>query len=529
VHKRYKLSLKAGLNMSKAGVFVREATGLVKSISPSTMFFANLGEIGFGTTLLTLNIANSFYGGNPGGNATLATLIFTVFILFEAYIYFEVIRRVGRTGGDYVWISRTISPVLGAFLILGFTFTGIPFIAIQLNWLLTLSLGPALSTIGVVTANSGLTSLASTLTSPAPAIAVGAVLLLLITLVDILSPRNGFRMLAAFVALGLVGTFMMAAVFLVSGPSGVQSSLSTFLSQNGSSYSALSNYTGPFASWGAMVLLFPYLAFALPWINNAAAWSGELKNLRRSAFTGTFMAVVISGLLLSSFLALYSFGVGFKFAMAAPTLWPSSLSTQGLQPNMLAVAEIVLRGAPTVALIMGILFSFWYLAACQQTILAISRYLFGMSFDRLLPAKVASVSEKFHSPIAALLVPIIVSLPFFAVVEFTSFTSEFSTTALGTLYFAFMGLTAIVYAVRKRNELGKAYAAMVVSGIVVLGFFGFLTYMFLVPNYGLDNPFSFSVMIFFWVMGALLYPISKAYHSRKGVDITLVFKELPPE
>jgi hypothetical protein len=55
--------------MSKPKVFVREATGLVKSVSPWTLFFAMLGEIGFGTGLLLINIADSFFpAGNPGGN-----------------------------------------------------------------------------------------------------------------------------------------------------------------------------------------------------------------------------------------------------------------------------------------------------------------------------------------------------------------------------------------------------------------------------------------------------------------------------
>jgi hypothetical protein len=36
-------------------------------------------------------------------------------------------------------------------------------------------------------------------------------------------------------------------------------------------------------------------------------------------------------------------------------------------------------------------------------------------------------------------------------------------------------------------------------------------------------------MLFFWILGALLYPIGKAYYGRKGLDLSLAFKELPPE
>jgi amino acid transporter len=73
-----------------------------------------LGEIGFGTGLLLINVANSFFpDGNPGGNAVDATLLLMFFVIFEAFIFYHVVRSVGRTGGDYVWMSRNIGPVLG--------------------------------------------------------------------------------------------------------------------------------------------------------------------------------------------------------------------------------------------------------------------------------------------------------------------------------------------------------------------------------------------------------------------------------
>jgi amino acid transporter len=524
-------------------VFTRNATGLVKSISPTTMLFANLGEIGFGTLLLTLTgLGNTF--GN-GSNAAIAALIFTGFVLFEAYIYYQVIYRVGRTSGDYVWISRTISPYLGSFLILGFAFAGIPFIAIQLNWLFSLSLGPTIATAGIVAGNSSLTSLASTLTGPTVSVIAGAVILLVILALDVFSPKNGFRALAAFVVLALIGTLIMVAVLVGNGPSGVQSSMASFLKANSNvTYAGLSTYSGPVASFYPMVLLFPLFAFALPWINNGAAWSGELKNRKASAFNATFAAVLVSGILLFAFIELFYYTAGFGFAMNGTANWFTSNLYPGIfNMNMLTVALIVLRGSPAVAMIMGILFSFWYVAACQQTILAISRYAFGMSFDRLLPSKVSSINDRFHSPVIALVAPVIIALPFFYVLQQNpSFGFEFATTALGTLFFSVMGLTAIVYGIKKRAELKRVAVGMIISGIVVMGFFGYLTAVLLNPNlpppmsfyYGAytypGNPyFSVEVMAALWIIGFLLYPISKAYFKAKDIDVNLIFKELPPE
>ena len=517
--------------MSKSKVFVREATGLVKSVSPWTLFFAMLGEIGFGTGLLLINVANSFFAdGNPGGNGVYATLLLLFFVIFESYIFYHIVHSVGRTGGDYVWMSRNIGPVLGGALILGFVFTGLPFLAISVNWFITLSLAPSLSTIAAVTGNSGLGSLTSLMTTPMALIALGLFFIALMIVVDILSPRSGFQLLAALTIIPLIGTLIMAGVFVAYGPAGIQSAVSNFLSQNSASYTNIaSQYTGPVVSFSAVLLLIPWLFFTLPWVNNAAAFSGELKNLKRSAWVGTMLPGVFSGLLLAGFIALYNWGLGFNFAMQAPISWPSSLYGMGVAPNMLTIATIVIRDNVPLMWVMNVTFAVWYLASLQQTILSVSRYILGMSFDRLIPAQLAHVSDRYHSPTAALLLSFIVAVPMVFIVSLTNWTSLYTTTALGSVFFAFIGVTAIIYGYKKRKQLGSTAPALIVSGLLVAPFFFYVSYQLLgLPFYGI-NQLSWGIMLFFWILGALLYPIGKWYYRRKGLDLSLVFKELPPE
>ncbi|MEM3794235.1 MAG: APC family permease [Thermoprotei archaeon] len=528
-----RIALVGGTPQSK--VFVREATGLIKSVGPLTIFFSNMGEVGFGTNLLFLNAANSYLpNGNPGGNVVFAVLLFTLFVAFECFIYYRVVQDVGRTAGDYVWISRTMGPIIGGLLILGFTFTGIPFIAITLNWLVTLSLSPSIATIGAVTANHGVVSFATNLESPTNIIILSVVILAIITAVDVLSPKNGFRLLAAFVGVALIGTFMMAAVLLAYTPTDLRSYVDSFLSAYGSSYNSISSqYHGAYASLPALILLLPFISFSLPWVNNAAAFSGEIKNLKRSAWMGTFMPALTSGLLLAGFMAAYYRGLGFDFSMAAPNSWPNALNTIGATPNVLTIATIAMGKNPAYVWVMNIAFSFWYLAAVQQTILSISRYVFGLSFDRVLPTRLAHVSDRFHSPVVSLLVAALGSVPFIAVVAYTNFASVFSTTALGMIFFAFIGINGVVYALKGRAHPKKT---TIVAGVITAIFFFGLTFMFLfMPYYGSYLPngspnwLSLGLIIFFLVMGALLYPLSKAYHAKRGIDVSLIFKELPPE
>jgi amino acid transporter len=519
--------------MSKPKVFVREATGLVKSVSPWTLFFAMLGEIGFGTGLLLINDANSFFGfanGNAGGDGITATLILLFFVLFESYIFYHVVHTVGRTGGDYVWMSRNIGPVLGGALILGFVFTGIPFLAISANWFVTFALAPSISTIAAVTSNSSLGSFSSMLSSSTGLIVIGVVFIGLMTVVDIISPRSGFQLLAALTMIPLIGTLIMVGIFLGFGPTGIQSAVSSFLSANGGSYSKIASaYPGPAFDFSATVLLIPWLFFTLPWVNNAAAFSGELRNLRRSAWVGTFLPALTSGILLAGFIAIYNWGLGFNFAMQAPTSWPGSLYGMGISPNMLTIATMAISGNVALMWIMNVTFAVWYLASLQQTLLSMSRYILGMSFDRLIPVQLAHVSDRFHSPTTALLLCFIVSLPFIFIENLTNWTTLYTTTALGSVFFAFIGITAIIYGYKRRKQLGTTGVGLIVTGIVSAPFFLYVSYQLLALPYYSINYLSWAVMLFFWILGALLYPIGKAYYGRKGLDLSLVFKELPPE
>ena len=152
-----------------------------------------------------------------------------------------------------------------------------------------------------------------------------------------------------------------------------------------------------------------------------------------------------------------------------------------------------------------------------------------MSFDRLIPVQLAHVNDRFHSPTAALLLCFIASLPFILVENLTNWTTLYTTTALGSVFFAFIGITAIVYGYRKRKQLGTTGIGLVIAGIISAPFFFYVSYQLLGLPYYAINPLSWAIMLFFWILGALLYPIGKLYYGKQGLDLSLVFKELPPE
>ena len=99
---------------SSRNLFVRNATGLVRELSAFDAF-----NLVFSAVLIPVGITEvmaftpTFW---PHANMLLAFLLATPLVATTGlvYLYYTVIMP--RSGGDYVWVSRTLSPFFGFFV-----------------------------------------------------------------------------------------------------------------------------------------------------------------------------------------------------------------------------------------------------------------------------------------------------------------------------------------------------------------------------------------------------------------------------
>jgi hypothetical protein len=109
-----------------------------------------------------------------------------------------------------------------------------------------------------------------------------------------------------------------------------------------------------------------------------------------------------------------------------------------------------------------------------------------------------------------------------------SLVALYGTAALTMLYFATVGLAAVIYA--RRNEKGSAKIIMAVAGALTTVVFLIFDYLFLAyPGIWGGNSLAYGYNVGAVVAGVLIYFASRRYHLARGVDISMVFKELPPE
>jgi len=324
----------------------------------------------------------------------------------------------------------------------------------------------------------------------------------------------------------MFGTVLAIFVLLGAGRGGVTSYVNSLGIPNVTYDSVAASYSGPTFDFGNTMFLMPFFfLFLFPWFNMTTIAGSELKGksaLRWSVPIAGFSVFILT---LASFATMYYVG-GFEFmnaALANPTL----VFDYGF--NFWTLAMGVANNV-ALAWVLGIIWIVWNLAVLTVTIMAFARYLLALAFDRFLPAKLAYVSPRFGSPVIAHLIDLIVAI---ALVGATAFyygpLSTLAATGIAPMiFFVFVAISAILYGIRR--ETGSTRTLLVIAGILSALVFSYVSYEFFVlPNVYGGNVLSYSFIAVSFVAGLVIYQLSKRHLKEKGIDLSLVYKEIPPE
>ena len=171
-----------------------------------------------------------------------------------------------------------------------------------------------------------------------------------------------------------------------------------------------------------------------------------------------------------------------------------------------------------------------------------ARHFLAWSFDRAVPSAFGSVSDRFHSPVNSLIISGL--LGWIALIFYT-----FTPTAIGAVNVLFFflaaeildGLAGGVFPWRKKDvfESTLDFIRKKIGGlpvITILGAYSVLFIVFLIVTslynpsaigpYGITTALPTAVT---FLLGAGSYFGMKAYYSKRGLDIGLAYKSIPPE
>jgi basic amino acid/polyamine antiporter, APA family len=416
------------------------------------------------------------------------------------------------------------------------------------------ALGPVLVTLGTVFDSHTLINWGTHVQSDKGWIFVfGFVMILAMTAILIAGTKRTFRVQNIFWTIATLGT-LLAFVVLLFGSKGSFinhfNSVSHKFGAHGDAYhsvigTAKAGDAHPHAFGSATTpAIFVIMTFMI-WNWWSVYLSGELKsasnrNRQLSIMFGALSWDVIG--LVIGVLLIYK-TVGYQFMVGANTA-PNAAYVLPSGPFYHYFASLVVNNNVLTTIIVAS-FLFWSLPAMVGNTFMPVRSVFAWSFDRVLPERFASVNERFHSPVPAILLVMgLVTLMLLWSVIATTFQTLLALGVLaGVVCMAIVSVAAFTFPWRQRELYQGSPANMRLFGIPVLQIVAPITFAvmcFLVwetwhyPALALsgDTGNRWQIIAFMGgivIVGLAIYFISRAVRRRQGVDIDLVYQELPPD
>jgi amino acid transporter len=527
-------------------VFARDSTGLVREVGPISAAIYNLSYSGAPLALaLMFSLGPAFY---VGGNMYLGTLFTLLLALPTAFIFAMFTTAIPRSGGDYTWISRSLSPVLGfmsnfSYMLWAMFIVGVYGILVPAS-----GLSPLFRWIAAKFDAPGALSVANFLNTKAGTFVVGIVLVTLGGLVLIFSRglRTYIRIqnwLFAFWALALL--LVVPLIMYVTSKGAFFSHFDHYVTQlhgPANAHTVVSSTKGlpnPAFSFKETLLLVTIAFYPLGFIYQSAYFAGEMKRGRRGILFSMPGAQILTALLFFLVIGAFLTSPGRSFlaslSLGDPTKY--GLSPAPSYPELAAIAS----GSTIIGLIILLANTLFYAVFVPITIIMVSRSLFAWSFDRLTPEWVSEVNSRTHSPVNAVLVIMAVGFCAVALVAFDPGLGALVVLLGQTLTFICVGLAAVVFPYRKpdvfaaspfHGRIGRVPVMSILGGISVVCMLGVMVILATDPNSGTawsNHSGRVITVAIIFLGGFVVYHAIRALQRTRGIDIDLAYREIPPE
>ena len=554
------MSKASSIEGSREKLFLRNATGLRREVSVLDAFIMNsFGmNVAVGAVFLFLQ-APAFF---PQGNMLVAVIIGTLLMAFTLlWVYSTFAAAMPRSGGDYVYVSRALHPFLG--WLLGWSQgMWLIFFWIGFNaWFaLTFAVPVALSTIGAATGQSAWIALSNNLLASFPVLGIttqwwvllfGLLINIGFAVLLILGGQSFWRWQKVFFLFAGL-SILLAFVLLLFDGGNIQSSWNAFAAQHkGLQFNQViptavkNGYTLPGGfSLTDTLLMLPWVFFVVGYAQGSAQIGGEVRQAARNQYLAMVGGVLVNGLILALLVIAFTQAVGINWIGSVGFLNsnnPALLNLPGnLSPSYNFIVSL-LTGNVLVPLLIGIGFVFWALMGTPLSELQATRYMLAWAVDRMIPEPLGDVSERFHSPIKAIIFCTVTgTLALIALVTIPQ------ASLLGALLaqiaaFILVSIAGIVFPFRLRDVWEAAggqrlFGVPTVTlagsgGVIVLGAL-LLLFIFnstINSTFGVTARLSLSFMIGVVVVGVLWYLGAYFFNRSRGIDVALSYREIPPE
>ena len=537
---------------AKPEVFTRNASGLVRVMSPYSAFIYNILTMGliFPWTYLWAP------GALPGGRLVWGSLLAMIFEIPIALTYVWLSTALPRSGGDYVFQSRVFGGGVGfAVVMSGFVIWILQWVALS-GWLLSyLGFASLFLGLGGTMGNPTLTSLGEWFTTPWAIVIVSILNALLAMLLLVSGFKNYVKFQYVMWYATLLSFGLMLYLLLSATPETFAQKLNDFVVASGgapnfyqtgidAAKAANIDLNPPF-SLLATLLVAPIAWTSLQWASYSAEQNGEIKGARsfQNQMIIILGSLIVTGLLLALLAYAFEHAIGTEFLYVVGAGYWAALDAGKfngvfLWPNIVAMA---LAGSPIIVVLIAfgyILNSFQIVNNCY---IGMTRVMVAMSLDRLLPEWVSRVSDRFHTPVNAHLAYFLASIP---VILVYNLWGSWTALTLGVTFacgyvFVITALAGALMPYRAKAlyeaSPGAAYKVGNIPMVTIFGLIGaivggVMVLMFMFSSaLGLTSVLAYQVVFGVLAVSIIWYFLAKMVQRSHGINVDYAFKEIPPE
>jgi APA family basic amino acid/polyamine antiporter len=533
---------------SSGGLFTRQASGLVRELGvPAAV----------GISLASVAVVNTFINFNAGLTSFAKAdfylpLLVAAFIWFVAmFAYRHLLAAIPRAGGEYVFLSRIVSPVAGSVAGLA--------IAVVFTWVLSANAHFAatftpfmLTSLGAAFHSQALVNAANHVTSNGAIAAISCRVMVICAVLSIFSLRRVAQIILALIIVQLVAFLLLAllladhshnnfvhAFAVSSGHAGAYQALIAAGSKTGLAYGT---------AFAAMVGIIPFMVLNYNGVLYSYYVGGELRRPGRTYLLASTISIGVLVVVWVGVWALLRQTAGLHFMQAQANLGSGNPTVYGAITSLNAQAGglgygVMLSGDPISKIFFAVAVPAAEIAVNLAFIAVTTRVLFAQAFDRLLPIKIAQINERNHAPMNAIGIVLIVSIAFAILQVYVTLTNI---VALESLFFALIllsgGVAATFLPLRRPDLVTKAGATDVqrLAGVPTITWIGLATTvlaLFTVIEviihsnvYGKFNAQSIITLVVLLLAGPVIYLIARSVRKRNdSLDLDMAMRELPPE
>jgi basic amino acid/polyamine antiporter, APA family len=532
-------------------LFARKSSGLIREFG----IFDTLSFNVIGYALGLVLAVTPFFAGSafPDANIFLILIVGTIFSLFNGMVYSLLAGAMPRSGGEYVYIGRVIHPAIGFMANWGFTWSQYLGIGIYTQWAVNYGLSVSFATLGHALGSESLLKAGVEIAKPWPSFILGTLLLILVVVILLAGTRFLRRFLNLFFIVAMIGTVITLIVFLGSSREEFIASFNAFMASTAhldNAYSAMIKLAGD-NGWAPVEQTFWGGLLALPlgyWVYIGFTYSayvgGEVKEPQNTQNYAIIGSLILGFVFYMAIMGAYYDVVGTDFNNAAAYLEKNTTVNPLPVAGVLNFFAGLLTTNPVMLILMALSFFLWNYLLLFVMVTICVRNMFAWSFDQIMPVALTTVTEKSRSPSVATIVVGVIAWVLLALSIFTAlFNYIFNYIAIFAVAFWITSFAAILLPYRRRQLYEAApdivrrqvfgMPLITVAGVVNLVLFSIILYAsFTSPALAGVGPVgtrAIAIVFGIYVVGLVVYFVAAAIRKRQGVDLNLLYSEIPPD